>query len=77
MAGCATPFKADVSRFQTQLPAPQGKTFAVVAEDPAMQGGLEFELYADYVEAEMAQLGYALAACRNGGPAGQLRLWRR
>ncbi len=61
VAGCATPFKADVSRFQTQLPAPQGKTFAVVAEDPAMQGGLEFDLYADYVEQEMAQLGYAPA----------------
>lgn len=62
LAACATPFKADVSRFQTQLPAPDGKTFAVVAEDPQLAGGLEFSQYADFVEAEMAQLGYTQAA---------------
>ncbi len=61
LAACATPFRADVSRFESQLPAPQGQTFAVVADDPALAGGLEFALYADYVEAEMAQLGYAQA----------------
>jgi hypothetical protein len=58
LAACATPFRADVSRFQSQLPAPQGQTFAVVADDPALAGGLEFSQYADLVEAEMAQLGY-------------------
>lgn len=58
LAACATPFKADVSRFQSQLPAPQGQTFAVVADDPALAGGLEFARYADLVEAEMEQLGY-------------------
>ncbi len=62
LAACATPFRADVSRFQSQLPAPQGQSFAVVAEDPDLAGGLEFALYADYVEAQMAQLGYAQAA---------------
>ena len=62
LAACASPFNADVSRFQTQLPAPQGQTFAVVAEDPALAGGLEFARYADFVEAEMAQLGYTQAA---------------
>ena len=62
LAACATPFKADVSRFQSQLPAPQGQTFAVVADDPALAGGLEFAQYADYVEAEMARLGYSQAA---------------
>ena len=62
LAACATPFRADVSRFESQLPAPQGQSFAVVADDPALAGGLEFALYADYVEAEMAQLGYAQAA---------------
>ena len=36
LAACATPFKADVSRFQTQLPAPQGETYFVVADDPAL-----------------------------------------
>lgn len=62
LAACATPFKADVSRFQTQLPAPQGQTFAVVADDPALAGGLEFSRYADLVEAQMKQLGYTEAS---------------
>lgn len=61
LAACATPFKADVSRFQTQLPAPTGQSFAVVADDPALAGGLEFSQYADFVEAEMARLGYIQA----------------
>ncbi|MHA7820132.1 MAG: DUF4136 domain-containing protein [Erythrobacter sp.] len=61
LAACAPSFKADVSRFQAQLPAPQGQTFAVVAEDPALAGGLEFAQYADYVAAEMAELGYVEA----------------
>ena len=58
LSACATGFKADVSRFATQLPAPTGQTFAVVADDPALAGGLEFALYADHVAAEMAELGY-------------------
>ncbi len=62
LAACATPFRADVSRFQSQLPAPAGQTFAVVADDPELAGGLEFSRYADFVEAEMQQLGYAQAA---------------
>ena len=62
LAACAPSFKADVSRFQAQLPAPQGQTFAVVADDPALAGGLEFSMYADYVAAEMGELGYTRAA---------------
>ncbi|MBX7494956.1 DUF4136 domain-containing protein [Qipengyuania sp. 6B39] len=62
LAACATPFKADVSRFQTQLPAPTGETFYVVADDPALAGGLEFSQYADLVEEQMQRLGYAEAA---------------
>jgi len=62
LGACASSFNADVSRFQAQLPAPQGQSFAVVADDPALAGGLEFALYADFVEAEMAQLGYSQAA---------------
>lgn len=65
LAACATPFKADVSRYQTQLPAPAGQTFAVVADDPALAGGLEFSQYADFVSAEMAQLGYTPAAAES------------
>ena len=45
LGGCTTPFKADVKRFQAQLPAPTGQTFAVVADDPKDAGGLEFAQY--------------------------------
>ncbi|TNE50289.1 MAG: DUF4136 domain-containing protein [Sphingomonadales bacterium] len=63
LAACASPgFKADVSRFQAQLPAPEGETFAVVADDPALAGGLEFALYADLVEEQMERLGYTEAS---------------
>lgn len=62
LAACATPFRADVSRFENRLPAPQGNTFAVVAEDPALAGGLEFAQYAGFVESRMAELGYVEAA---------------
>ncbi|WP_271079472.1 DUF4136 domain-containing protein [Aurantiacibacter sp. MUD61] len=62
LAACASPFRADVSRFESQLPAPQGQSFYVVADDPALAGGLEFSLYADEVEEEMAALGYSQAA---------------
>lgn len=62
LAACASPFKADVSRFQSQLPAPQGQSFAVVADDPALAGGLEFSHYASLVSAQMERLGYTPAA---------------
>ena len=62
LAACAaTPFRADVSRFESRLPAPQGQSFAVVADDPSLAGGLEFALYADYVENAMRKLGYTQA----------------
>jgi hypothetical protein len=58
LSACAPSFKADVSRFQSQLPAPPGQTFAVVAEDPGLVGGLEFAFYADMVGDKMERLGY-------------------
>ena len=58
LAACATPFKADVSRFQSRLPAPNGQTFAVVADDPALAGGIEFGQYASLVESDLARIGY-------------------
>jgi len=61
VAACATPFKADVTRFQSQLPAPQGQTFAVIAEEPSLAGGLEFAQYARLVEEQMTKLGYSQA----------------
>ena len=36
LAACATPFNAKVQRFQSQLPAPAGQSFFVVADDPAL-----------------------------------------
>jgi hypothetical protein len=62
LAACATPFNANVQRFASAMPAPQGQTFAVVADDPSLAGGLEFAQYADYVEANMTRLGYTMAA---------------
>lgn len=63
LSACATnTFKADVSRFAVPLPAPQGQTFAVVAEDPKLAGGLEFATYANAVAAELTELGYSRAA---------------
>ena len=58
LAACAAPFKADVSRFQGELPAPAGQTFAVVADDPDLAGGLEFAQYARVLSDRMAKLGY-------------------
>lgn len=63
LAACAaTPFRSDVTRFQSQLPAPTGETFAVVSADPALEGGLEFSQYADYVSDQMQRLGYTPVA---------------
>lgn len=62
LAACTTPFKADVSRFQSQLPAPQGQSFAIVADDPALEGGLEFSRYAQLVDDQMEKLGYTPAS---------------
>ena len=62
LAACASPFRADVSRFQSQLPAPAGQTFAVVADDPELAGGIEFGQYADLVTRHMAEQGYVPAA---------------
>ena len=62
LSACTSGFNADVSRFQSQLPAPQGQTFAVVADDPALAGGIEFSQYARLVTDRMATLGYTPVA---------------
>ena len=62
LSACATGFNANVSRYQSQLPAPSGQTFAVVADDPALAGGIEFSQYARLVTDRMAALGYAPVA---------------
>jgi len=55
--GCATSFRANVTRFQT-MPPPQGQTFAIQAADPQNQGGIEFGMYANLVTNRLASLGY-------------------
>ena len=57
LGGCATGFRADVARFQA-MPAPQGETFAVVPQDPALEGGLEFASYARIVSDQLVAKGY-------------------
>lgn len=62
LSACASGFNADVSRFASRLPAPTGQSFAVVADDPALAGGLEFSQYASYVSTNMERLGYTRAS---------------
>lgn len=57
LGACATPFKADVTRFQ-QLPPAQGQSFTVKAANPDNEGGLEFNSYASLVSEKMVSLGY-------------------
>ena len=61
LSGCATTFKADVSRFQ-QLPPAQGQSFTIMPGDQSLAGGLEFAHYADLVAQRLTQQGYTRAA---------------
>ncbi|NBC36598.1 DUF4136 domain-containing protein [Novosphingobium sp. FSY-8] len=62
LSACATGLETRVTRFQTQLPAPQGQSFAIVPDDPALAGGIEFAQYARDVATELSRKGYAPAA---------------
>jgi Domain of unknown function (DUF4136) len=67
LGGCAAPgFRADVARFQSALPAPQGQTFSIVAGDPGLAGGIEFGQYSQLVAGELTRLGYRPAAPGEG-----------
>jgi len=57
VGACASPFRADVARFQA-LPVPQGQTFVIQAADVRNQGGLEFAQYASLVGQRLAEKGY-------------------
>lgn len=61
LAGCAENFNARVSRFQA-LPPASGQSFAVQADDPRLQGGIEFGQYAQLVTAQLVHQGYRPAA---------------
>ena len=57
LGGCAAPFNAKVSRFQ-QLPPAAGQSFVVKADDPRLDGGIEFGQYAQMVSAKLAAQGW-------------------
>ncbi len=59
--GCAQNFDAKVSRFQ-QMPAAQGQTFSIKAADPKLDGGLEFQSYAQLIAGKLTGVGYRAAA---------------
>jgi hypothetical protein len=58
LTGCAENFDANVSRFNHELPAPAGQSFAMVALDPRNNGGLEFGQYAGLVAEQLRKVGY-------------------
>jgi hypothetical protein len=60
LAGCATGFPAQVSRYQA-MPAPQGQSFFIVPADSSLAGGLEFSRFAGQVAQAMQAQGYAQA----------------
>jgi hypothetical protein len=63
LSGCATNFKADVSRYHAQLPPPeQGQTFTVMPDDPKLAGSLEFAHYADLLSERLGTYGYKASA---------------
>lgn len=60
LSGCATPFKADVQRYQAMPPA-EGQSFTIQTTNPKLQGGLEFAQYANLVREQLQQRGYRVA----------------
>lgn len=61
LSACAEGLNTKVTRFQSHLPAPQGQTFAIVADDQSQAGGIEFGQYAHLVATQLTKLGYAEA----------------
>ena len=66
LSACATPFQANVSRFQA-MPAAQGQTYAIQSDNPRLVGGLEFQTYANLVAQRLNSFGYTRAG--NAGSA--------
>ena len=62
LGACAEGFNARVSRFQALPPPAQGQTFVVQSRNPALQGGIEFQNYAQLVAQQMERYGYRQAA---------------
>jgi Domain of unknown function (DUF4136) len=60
LSACATPFQASVSRFQA-MPAAQGQTYVIQSDNPRLEGGLEFQNYANLVAQRLNGFGYTRA----------------
>jgi|JI6StandDraft_1071083.scaffolds.fasta_scaffold102109_2 hypothetical protein len=61
VSGCAQNFNARVNRFQA-MPAAQGQSFVIKADDPKLDGSLEFATYAGLVSQRLTAAGYTAAA---------------
>ena len=66
LSACATPFQANVSRFQA-MPAAQGQTYVIRSDNPRLDGGLEFQNYAGLIAQRLNGYGYTRAV--NGSSA--------
>jgi hypothetical protein len=65
LAACTNTLDTRVSRFNV-LPPPDGQTIAVVPDDPALAGGIEFNQYAALVADQLAKQGYRPVAAGEG-----------
>lgn len=58
LAGCASRFDADVTRFNDMAAAPEGQSVAVVAMRPELDKSLEFSGYAAEIQNHLANYGF-------------------
>jgi hypothetical protein len=65
LAACTNTLDTRVSRFNN-LPPPNGQTIAVVADNPNLAGGIEFNQYASLVADRLAAVGYRPVAPGQG-----------
>jgi hypothetical protein len=61
LAGCASTFRADVTRFH-KLERPSGQTIKIMPQDDRKLGSLEFQTYASMIAPELEKLGYKVVA---------------
>jgi hypothetical protein len=62
LAGCATPFQANVTRFHAPEGLVRGQSFVVAPADPARTDSIEFATYAAQVARNMVAQGYREAS---------------
>lgn len=65
LAACTNTLDTRVSRFNN-LPPPNGQTIAIIADNPNLAGGIEFNQYAGIVASRLAAVGYRPVAPGQG-----------